>query len=58
MDLIFKEDDGWIIVDYKTDDFEKYPKREKAYYEQLKMYAELWQKMTGEKVKEKILYPA
>jgi len=56
MDLIFKEDGGWVIVDYKTDDFEKFPERKEAYQNQLNMYGELWEKMTGEKVKEKILH--
>ena len=55
MDMIFKEADGWVIVDYKTDDFDKYPKRKEAYENQLKMYANFWEKITGETVKERLL---
>ncbi|MFH1995802.1 MAG: UvrD-helicase domain-containing protein [Candidatus Omnitrophota bacterium] len=55
IDMIFKENDAWVIVDYKTDDFDKFPERKKAYNNQLAMYAELWTKMTGEKVKETTL---
>ena len=55
MDVMFKEKDGWVVVDYKTDDFDKYPDRKKAYQNQLRMYAELWEKMTGDKVKERLL---
>lgn len=58
IDLAFKEEDGWVLVDYKTDDFEKDPKRKEVYEKQLDMYAESWQKATGEKVKEKLLYAA
>ncbi|MEI7752178.1 MAG: PD-(D/E)XK nuclease family protein, partial [Candidatus Omnitrophota bacterium] len=55
MDLIFKEPDGWVIVDYKTDDFEKDPVRKAAYTKQLEVYADFWKKMTGERVKEMLL---
>ncbi|MEI8345470.1 MAG: 3'-5' exonuclease, partial [Candidatus Omnitrophota bacterium] len=56
IDLIFKEGDGWVLVDYKTDDFEKDPRKKEAYQNQLNIYAELWEKTTGERGKEKILY--
>lgn len=55
MDLIFKEPDGWVIVDYKTDDFEKDSARKAAYEKQLGLYAQHWEKITGEKVKEGLL---
>lgn len=55
MDLIFKEKDGWVVVDYKTGDFERHPKQKAVYENQIGLYAELWEQMTGEKVKEKIL---
>jgi ATP-dependent helicase/nuclease subunit A len=56
IDLVFKEADGWVIVDYKTDDFESDPGRKAAYKKQLEMYAGFWEKLTGEKVKDKLLY--
>ena len=57
IDIVFKEEDGWVLVDYKTDDFERDPKRKEVYEKQLDTYADSWQKATGEKVKEKLLYP-
>jgi len=56
IDVIFKEKDGWVIVDYKTDDFESDPKRKEIYVAQLAKYGECWEKMTQEKTVEKILY--
>lgn len=58
MDLVFKEKEGWVIVDYKTDDFNADPARKAAYDKQLDMYADFWEKLTGEKVKDKLLYRA
>jgi len=55
IDMIFKEPDGWVIVDYKTDDFEKDPKRKDEYEYQLKIYGKFWEEIAGEKVKEKTL---
>ena len=55
IDLIFREDDGWVVADYKTDDFDKKPERKKAYKAQLDMYADMREGITGEKIKEKIL---
>lgn len=56
VDMVFKEDDGWVIVDYKTDDFDVNPKKKSAYQHQIDLYAELWGEITGEKIKEKLLY--
>lgn len=56
IDLIFKEDNKWVIVDYKTDDFEKDIERKKSYEKQLTLYAKYWERLTGEKVKETKLY--
>lgn len=55
IDLVFKEGDSWVIVDYKTDDFESDKKKKAAYEQQLTMYSKLWEKISGEKVKEKML---
>lgn len=56
IDLVFKDEGEWVIVDYKTDNFEKDPARKKAYQRQLDIYAKHWEKITGEKVKEARLY--
>ena len=58
IDLVFKEEGAWVIVDYKTDDFEADPERKAAYTRQLDMYASFWEDITGEKVKEKVLFRA
>jgi len=55
IDLIFKEPDGWVIVDYKTDNFETNVAKKEAYERQLEMYAGYWGKITQGKVKEKKL---
>ncbi|MBM3701258.1 MAG: hypothetical protein FJW68_10175, partial [Actinobacteria bacterium] len=56
IDLVFKENGSWIIVDYKTDDFEKDNERKKAYERQLEIYKEYWEKISGDKVSGTILY--
>ncbi len=58
MDLVFEEPDGWVIVDYKTDSLpacEPDPLVEK-YAPQVRLYANVWERITGEKVKETGLY--
>jgi ATP-dependent helicase/nuclease subunit A len=69
VDLLFKEEDGWVIADYKTD---RLPAafaaageaaREEAlgmlvdhYRAQVRLYTRLWARTTGETVKESGLY--
>ncbi|MHB1193575.1 MAG: UvrD-helicase domain-containing protein [Longimicrobiales bacterium] len=58
MDLAFREKGGWVIADYKTDvgtdpDF---PARVEAYRRQVDLYAEAWARLTGEPVKERVLF--
>ena len=69
VDLLFKEKDGWVIADYKTD---RLPEalsagggedRNKAlqalvdfYRPQVQLYTRFWAKLTGEPVKESGLY--
>lgn len=58
VDLAFKEDPGWVIVDYKTDvgtdpDF---PTRVEAYRRQVDLYAQAWSHLTGEPVSERVLF--
>jgi len=69
VDLLFEEEDGWVIADYKTDRLpgvlsgEDPEVREKAleilvdhYKPQVLLYTRFWSKITGEKVKESGLY--
>ncbi len=63
MDLVFEEEGGWVIVDYKTDE----PPAGKAlgrrgagerlrdYAEQLEAYSRAWERITGFRVVEKWL---
>jgi ATP-dependent helicase/nuclease subunit A len=58
VDLAFHEPDGWVIADYKTDigtdpDF---PNRLASYRRQVDLYAEAWGRLTGEPVKERVLF--
>ena len=69
IDLLFEEDDGWVIADYKTD---RLPPalsgadagtREKAlemlvahYRPQVELYTRFWTETSGDKVKESGLY--
>jgi len=54
IDMIFKEQDGWVIIDYKTDDFDKVPERKAVYEKQLEAYGKFWEKIAGEKVKGRV----
>jgi len=59
IDLVFKEKDGWVIIDYKTDRVnsdEEYEKLRRAYLNQVEIYAKAWEEITGESVKEKDIY--
>ena len=58
IDLAFLEVDGWVIADYKTDlgtdpDFGT---RLDAYRRQVDLYAEAWTRLTGDPVKERVLF--
>ena len=55
---MFEEPDGWVVADYKTDvgtdpDF---PAREIGYRRQVDLYADAWTRLTGEPVKERVLF--
>ncbi|MFT7641851.1 MAG: ATP-dependent helicase/nuclease subunit A, partial [Pirellulaceae bacterium] len=58
IDLVFQEDDGWVIVDYKTDDVSDSNVAEfvEYYGEQLNAYAQYWSAILGQPVKERGLY--
>ncbi|MBD3167958.1 MAG: hypothetical protein GF307_00650, partial [candidate division Zixibacteria bacterium] len=57
IDLIFKENDYWVLVDYKTDDVEKRNVEDIArmYAPQMDWYAKAWERCTGEQVRKKLL---
>ncbi|MEC0269725.1 UvrD-helicase domain-containing protein [Paenibacillus anseongense] len=58
IDFLFEEEDGWVIVDFKTDHFEE--GKEEAfvrfYRPQVMAYASEWERTFGYKVKESGLY--
>jgi len=57
IDLIYRNHDGWTIVDYKTDDVgEKMEDFVKYYSPQVKAYSRFWEEITGEKVTKAGLY--
>jgi ATP-dependent helicase/nuclease subunit A len=69
VDLLFKEKEGWVIADYKTDRLPEAlagggdeVKNETLralvdfYRPQVRLYSRFWEKITGEKVKESGLY--
>ncbi len=57
IDLIFREPDGWVIVDYKTDEvganLQSYVDH---YAAQVRLYSKFWKKITDEPVKESAIY--
>ena len=57
IDLAFRESDGWVIADYKTDKVDGNLDALLAYYSpQVEMYRKFWVEMSKEKVKEAGLY--
>ena len=58
IDLIFEEPQGWVIVDYKTDDVSKsdLSSAYRYYQPQLDDYAGQWQQLTSTQVVERGLY--
>ena len=58
IDLVFKEHGGWMLVDYKTDRPAGRGHEEIApgYAAQVRLYAEAWERCTGETVKGAFLY--
>lgn len=58
IDLIFEEPDGWVIVDYKTDDITEteLPAAIEQYRGQLAEYARIWTATTSHTVKSTGLY--
>ena len=56
MDLIFREDDGWVIVDYKTDHVRSAGELRNKYAAQLQLYAAAARCILGEDTVIKGLY--
>jgi ATP-dependent helicase/nuclease subunit A len=58
IDLVFQEPDGWVVVDYKTDlgTDPLFEKRLAGYRRQVDLYADAWGSLTGDPVKERILF--
>jgi ATP-dependent helicase/nuclease subunit A len=57
IDLAFREDDGWVIVDYKSDVSGSRVAQAilDAYRRQVELYAQCWTRLTGEPVRERAL---
>jgi ATP-dependent helicase/nuclease subunit A len=58
IDLVFKEDRGWVIVDYKSErvDASEIPALVKYYRPQIEAYAAAWEKVVGQPVIERGLF--
>jgi len=59
IDLIYKKNGTWTIVDYKTDrakQVEDYEKLQAFYRSQLSFYKYAWEELTGEIVTRDLLY--
>jgi len=57
IDLIFKEADGWVIADYKSDRVNgRIDDLIARYKPQVVLYRDFWEKITGETVREAGIY--
>ncbi len=58
IDLVFEEADGWVVVDYKTDvgTDPHFAERVDGYRRQVDLYADAWGSLTGDPVKERVLF--
>jgi ATP-dependent helicase/nuclease subunit A len=58
IDLVFEEPDGWVVVDYKTDvgTDPRFEERVAGYRRQVDLYADAWGSLTGDPVKERVLF--
>jgi ATP-dependent exoDNAse (exonuclease V) beta subunit len=51
IDLVFKGDDGWVIIDFKTHDSKEVAHDIRgSYNKQLNIYKEVWEEITGQPV--------
>lgn len=56
IDAYFEEEDGLVVLDYKTDKIYRQEELAEKYHAQLDYYAKALEQMTQKKVKEKIIY--
>lgn len=56
IDVFFEEEDGIVLLDYKTDTVSAMGELWNRYETQLDYYSEALEKLTGKPVKERILY--
>lgn len=58
VDLAFREEGSWVIVDYKTDlpSDANLEAQLEAYRQQVDLYADAWTRLTGDLVKERVLF--
>lgn len=56
IDVYFEEEDGLVLMDYKTDRVSEAEELVKRYHTQLAYYAEALERLTHKKVKEKLIY--
>lgn len=56
IDVYFEEEDGLVLLDYKTDGVNSLKELEKKYHTQLEYYAQALEQLTGKRVKEKLIY--
>ena len=52
IDLAFREEDGWVVVDYKTDRIKEIEELDAKYRKQLQLYAQAIKEILHEPVKE------
>ena len=55
-DVEHEEEDGLVVLDYKTDKVYKIEELVEKYHAQLDYYGRALEQITGKKVKEKVLY--
>ena len=56
IDVYFEEEDGLVVLDYKTDKVRTAGELTEKYHAQLDYYAKALEQITHKKVKEKIIY--
>lgn len=56
IDVYFEEEDGLVVLDYKTDKVRSAAELVERYHAQLDYYAKALEQVLGKKVKEKIIY--
>ena len=56
IDVYFEEEDGLVVLDYKTDRVKSAGELKEKYHAQLDYYARALEQITGKHVKEKIIY--